>query len=307
VNKIIEETPVGFAYDWKAHDLLLQADTVDSGVLDEALACIETAVEDESGKTPSRYRKLASIASCKGDIDCAIHALKKAAALEAERDDSFVKNETMALELALLYVRRGRSFVGAAIEELMDIPDAGEPFTRDSMLVTLYSFIGEQTKADELLAEIDENLPIEHWCQLLRSYSDLFSGNTESSLKRARDWTTDATKSSKSADWYELMICAGAAVEVLERHSASSDDEDRGHIVFLAEFLTGESTTEDQVLAAWKDVHWSLKELAIFREFAREHSTPYDDSKLDIIESLIRQQELESLKGQRRALTWFQM
>jgi hypothetical protein len=310
VNRILEKDPVGFAYDWKAQDLVLRAESPDSPLLRDAIRILQTALDAPNGRTQGRLRRYSRLLSCVGDIDGAIAALKDAAEVGyrrgRERPDGHVRNTQLLLDLSELYIRRGSAFFGAAIEELLSLPGEVAVPSRDYALVLLYAFIRDTSKCEQWLAnwESSSREPTNSYpdyVRLMRAYSLLLQGHSQEAMELASN--------ADAANWCELLICAGHAERVVAEAQMDATVEGQAerypaHLVALAKYLLKDATMDESgVLKLWKDKSWTFRELLVVREYIVEKSVGYASKQLDIIEKLVRQYDLEfRLKG-RRTLT----
>lgn len=291
VETILENDPRNsFALEWKADLAVRDAETPDSDSLYHAKELLEEAIKNDPARA-ELYRDLAKIYSCKGDLEEAVSAIRKG--LELSPD-----NAQDLLTLADLQIRRGARYFTSAIDAFDQLPkDLGA--RKYIPLRYLHSFFGDAEKAERSLAAFVPDPEEEAWqlSRLWAAHLKVIEGRKEDGLRIADESLRSRNHrpgSSVQCNWAELFLCAeefDRAIRVLE----ASQAECRGCLLALAQYLKqGECGIEaGEVLQAWKGESWGFRELILFRERVKREGDKSLLERLEIIEQLIRHQELE--------------
>ena len=105
-------------------------------------------------------------------------------------------------------------------------------------------------------------------------------------------------------NWVELLVCSGEfdkAINAVDSFKKSKSYEgDVSFIQKLAKFLKGKdkdySEEMKSLISEWTEKSWSFAELLIFRERCKRDNIDYG-GRLEVIEQLIRFQELQEIKS----------
>jgi len=271
-----------YVLEWEATRLADEADSWCSDKLTEANSLIEQAIEEAGpNNSKSLLRMSAEINSCLGNLDAATKTLEKLVEITP-------RNFQLKIELANLYIRRGRDFFILARNIL-------EPFgerVQSPALVYLLSFFDDENLAGhalERLSKANEEWMDDRTRELYKIHSLNLLGHKKEALKLAENAiTTGATaEKSEKINFGEALICLSeyeAAIKFLEKEPELSV-KFRG-LVSLARYFLGEGK-EKKVVDHWENYSWNFVELLFFREHAKKLGTLGEE--LEVIEKLICQ------------------
>lgn len=285
VEKIRNEDPKNpYVHRWHA-SFIVSEDTPEGPRLDEARESLAKALECAPKEdTGSIYREIASIDSCRGDVESAVKSMRVA------RDLSPGNNQ-IGLDLAMLYMRMGSQYFATACEALSSISSeiGQEKFV---LLAYFWAFLGDAKKASAAYEKCKNYMG-----PLVKAHMLLAEGNK----KKAIDLVpTEVSGSGDLANWAEFYICAGDFSKAVSLVQKSKSRKQVEAVKEMANFFMGQGTdfegSKEDLLAKWKDKHWSFRELLLFRERSYRDNAKYG-GRLEVIEQLIRQQEFETIRS----------
>lgn len=300
VDQLIAENRKNYyALRWRAMRTLREADSPSSPLLAECLRYLREAAA-VAPVTQDGYRDIARVASCAGDFDAAVGALRRS------REQS-PKNAQILIDLAHLHVRMGASYFVLAIDELEQLPDEIEDAKRVP-LAYLRAFLGQREKARDALTSTDPSNSGRgyHRRQLIDAYVALFSGHhgeAKEIMSRGTGSTSHLLKAGDRANWIEFMVCAGefgAAVALSDSPDGQRADHDATRaLLVLARYLADENgSSRPEVVEAWRTVpSWQFLELLMFKELARKQDPQGLGARVDVIEDIVRVTEFAHLRG----------
>lgn len=278
-----------YALEWKASECAGKAKSASDPELLNAKEFLEAALRFGSERDQFRlHRKLSEIASAVGNLELATKELKECHSIAKS-------NVEVLLDLAKLYLRRGRDYFAMAAE----LFENEEIQVLDQVLIYLWTFLGNEEKADNYFRNWIEQEPdvnSSQSVQLVTAYRFLFRGEPEEAKLVAERSLKSEPDESALANWGEFFLCAEdfrRAIEIFElTHVQTSDSEYKGHIL-LSKYLAGiDKTSLESVLQAWDNSLWSFTELLFFRERAKANDSCVYRNRLGVIEKLIQESEL---------------
>ena len=282
-----------FALEWMASKCAGKAQSIDDQSLGEARDFLEKAIEIKPDES-SLHRRIAEIASATGDLERANEALERSHELSPT-------NVQIRIDLANLYVRRGRDYFVKAL----DVLEQGEPENEESVAVYLWTFLGNEEKAQHAFERFSEGRrtrQVEDYTQLVKAHHLLLQGRVDSAKELAADFLESQDESANDSarvNWAEFFLCTGEFDKVREILGGEEGDaiegsKDRG-LYALAEYLDDKTGVDEaRVLSEWGRCSWNFTELLFFREHVRRAGKRDYGSRLDVIEKLIREYALSS-------------
>jgi hypothetical protein len=285
-----------FAFQWKARQRVREADSPDSEALDKAREYLELAIR-YSPEPAGVYRELAHVLSCQGDLDSALGALKESRKLASG-------NLSTLFDLAHLNIRRGADYFALAADLVEEAPeDLGEE--KYLLLAYLHAFLGNDDKAEDAFGRYEERA--DDWQEKQLCFAHLRVaqqriGEGTLTAEQALINSDDPPSRMDQLNWGELFICAAAfdrATEVLEALLRQGSDKSGtgAALIKLAEYLaqSGSRPSEKALLNAWERFRgWDFRELLLFRERMRAAGNVELGKRLEVLEDVIRQQQLAS-------------
>jgi cellulose biosynthesis protein BcsQ/tetratricopeptide (TPR) repeat protein len=281
-----------FALEWMASKQAEQASSPEDESLKEAMSYLEKAIQLEP-KRLGFHRKMAEVASAVGDLERATREMEMSRELSP-------KNAQIKLDLANLYVRRGRDYFVKAL----DLLEEEDSQTQSPLAVYLWTFLGDEKKAERAFQRCSEN---DHrfqldwqYVQLVTAHRLLLRDNVDAAKEVAQtslESKDNPPDESALLNWAEFFVCAEDlpnAREMLDdpRNKESKRGERHGLSV-LSEYLEGNTERQERdVLNKWDQPSWSFTELLLFRERMTRSDAKRYGSRLDIIEKLIRKNDL---------------
>lgn len=282
-----------FALEWMASKRAEEAQSIDDESLEKALDHLEKAIEIKPNES-SLHRKIAEIASATGDLQRADKALERSHELSPG-------NLQIRMDLANLYVRRGRDYFVKAL----DVLEQGERETEEAVAVYLWTFLEDEEKAQRAFDRFSDGRLASHiggYAQLVKAHCLLLQGMVDSARKLAVERLGSEDEpgdEGERVNWAEFFLCAEDFGKVREMFRVEEADGSEGKnlagLCALAEYLEGEtSVDESSVLSNWGVHSWNFTELLFFRERVRRTGKEEYGSRLDVIEKLIRTHALSS-------------
>jgi tetratricopeptide (TPR) repeat protein len=293
VAKVLDDDPKNFfACRWNAAMYAAEATGPNSKALIDARESLMVALKHapERDKT-SIWRAIASIESCRGDYESAVKAFREAISLSP-------KHNQLRLELAAMYMRMGAKYFAVACEELDGISeDIGG--RKQVALAYLHTFLDEPEKAAKAYELCDEESK-----PIIKAHMLLIQGKKKEAKKVVESQISGA-KGYDLANWLEFYICLGGfneAISLGEKYSEAQEyvGSNLQGLLSLARLLkrTGKDFLKEknELLSSWNETSWDFRELLIFRECSKKTGADFVD-RLEVIEDLIRRQELERVRS----------
>ncbi len=293
-----------FAYKWLGDYYINQIqDTQERDTRNTYLSNAITEFQDALSCAPKPdkvpiLRQLSKIKSSQGNIEEAINLLKNAKEILPE-------NNQIALDYSLLYIRRGSNYFTLACQELENMPK--EIMQKNWYLTYLYAYLGEKEKASRCLEWLEEKghtgLPF----KLQKAYVLLLEGDKDEALELVPKKINDVME---LANWAEFYLCAmefNLALELINKSKNKREirkhKSEYKHIETLINFFKQDTKDieKENVIKAWQDYSdpWNFRELLFFKELCLKRKK-IPKGKIDIIEELIRRQDLFDLKTSQR-------
>lgn len=290
INKIRSENPRNVsAIRWEAAMCVKHAQHAKDKNIVKARKLMEDAIEMviEKEEKGNIYRSISLIESCGGKIENAIRTLSEARKVQP-------KNNQIALDLAMLYIRRGAKYFKKAckISEKVSDEIREKKFAR---LVYLRAFLREPKEALKALESChDANR------RLVEAYMHMINGSRRKAIELANSELKNADSSNDVANWAEFLFCNRKFKEAWGLVNERQKGEELKHIVSLISLFKSKkkdwSKDMDEVLVAWRDTPWNFRELLFFRECCIRDKREFG-GRLKVIEELIKQSIFEDIRS----------
>ncbi len=292
VDIILERDPANvFACEYKADRQIDAAISFKDSKVEKAKQLIEQAIKYSNVvDTAHLQRRLAEVESCLGELDSAITTFRKSMAHPHQ------PNAQTQIDLAQLYIRKGESYYGSAVEALEEFPADVISGERLVLLTYLYAALGK-AQIEEDAYEAFSKMQEKHseWRVIINAHRHLMRGN----IDRAKGILAEANidEVTQVGNLAEFYICAGemdAAIEIATKYPAN---EHGTKVALLARYLKGDDQIKmESLLKEWPGT-WGFTELLFFRERVKR-SAQYSD-RLGIIDQLVQQVALYKLRSSR--------
>jgi MinD-like ATPase involved in chromosome partitioning or flagellar assembly len=287
-----EYTSISHCYEWKAMRDVEESDAPESAALAKATNHLEKALQ--FGDQPVRLlRTLGMVYSCRGNLDEAVVTLKKA-------QEKSKLNAQINLEISFLFMRMGANYFSSSIDNVQKIITEmiDEKHLR---LAYLYAFLGENQKSDAEFERFNRQTSPE-MISLYRAHLLLLQGEREEALRISEPECRKHLDHSDRSNWAEFFICAEdyeRAIRLLEAKKSKRSEGRLTPLHHLATYLVNSDSDMDEAKLrdAWRNMEsWGFKELILFRERAKKENKIETYKRLSVIEMLLRDQELITLK-----------
>ena len=300
VSKILQQDKENFfAFKLQAKFQASSAVSPDSQHLTKARNALNNALKCAPDTEKSRiYTALARIESCQGDLKNALSSLRKAQSLLPD-------NRQINLDLAMLHMRMGVQYFDVAEEELSQMPSEIGGDEKYSAHAYVRAFLEEKEKSSRALEKCSKS-----YRALVKAHLLLIEGDKKRAVEMAEKKIAGESDPGDLANWSELLFCSGEfekAVNVLAGiKSRKSYESYISPIQHLAKFFIGKdkdySEEMKDLISKCSEILWNYRELLIFRERCKRDSIDYG-GRLEVIEQLIRFQELREIKFPLRPIT----
>jgi len=282
-----------YAAHWRAVTKLEEAEHDEDQRIRDAVALLEGVRDEFPPALMSDWlRTLSRAYSVLGRLDDAAGVLREV--MVASPDNAQVQ-----IDLARLYLRRGIDSFTDAINALRTVPPHVDPW-RNSLLTYLHAFFGQDGLADASLAAFDEMIEVEDWRRLVRAHRSALGGHLEDAKAIAEE--SGRADSRSPSNWSKFHLCIGdydRARECVDRSGPKRDGT--SHLRTLIDYISGESDSKEDIVAAWAELArekppWNFDELLMHRERIRRNDDRDLAERFDIIERLIRTQDVVAFR-----------
>lgn len=288
-----------FAFEWQATFQASSAVSPDSLSLNKAKKALKNALKYAPNQEKSRiYTALTRIESCQGDLKNALSSLRQAQSLLPD-------NRQINLDLAMLHLRMGSQYFAVAEEELDQMPSEIGGDEKYRTIAYIRAFLGEKEKALVALEKCGKSFRA-----LSKAHFLLIEGDKKQAVEMAEKKITGESDPGELDNWSELLLCSGEFEKAI--NAVDSFKKRRSYegyissIQNLAKFFTGKdkdySEEMKNLISEWNKKSWNFIELLIFKERCKRDNIDYG-GRLEVIEQLIRFQELQEIKSPLRLIT----